>query len=262
LSSQTQLTVCNLSLLSIGARTQISSVNPSDGSTAADACSTLFQFVFEAYARAAKWGCLKKQFPLTLIQAASGTPENLSGTTLPIPQQPWLYAYSYPADCLYMREILCPINPTSSGTTPQLTISNNFAPIIPGQEMIAYQIGYSVDSNNNPIEVVLTNQEAAVANYTVNQPNPASWDSLFTSGFVAALAVYLAPALSLNTPLMASCKQQAESIIAQARAKDGNESPVSQDHVPDWVRARSGATGYTLWSPTKYNAYGNIAWPG
>ncbi len=262
MSSQTQLSVVNLSLLSIGARAQVSSINPSDGSTAGDACSTLFQFVFEAYARSAKWGCLKKQLSLTLIQAASGTPENPNGTTFPIPPQPWLYAYLYPADCLFLREILCPAIPTQFGPIPQLNIANGVTPITPGDNLIPYKIGYTTDSKGNPLEIVLTNQQSAIANYTVNQPNPQLWDPLFTSGYIAALAVYLVPALALDKTLMAAAKQQAEAVIAIAKAKDGNENPVSADHTPDWIRGRSGATGFSTWWGPKMNAFGPILWPG
>ncbi len=263
MSSQSEVSVCNLALLSIGARVQISSVNPSDGSTAGDACSTLYTFIFEMFARAAQWGCLKKQATLSLVQAAQGTPENLSGTSLPQPPQPWLYAYLYPSDCLYLRQIVCPAVPTQFGPIPQLSVPNGVAPVIPeANYQIPYQIAYSTDSSGNPIQIILTNQESALANYTVNQPNPVYWDSLFTAGFVATMAVYLAPALNLNTPLIANCKAQAESVVAIARAQDGNESPTSQDVVPDWIQARQGASGFSNWWGPKMNAYGNILWPG
>lgn len=263
MASQSQISVCNLALLSVGGRAQVSSINPSDGSPAGDACSTLFQFVFEQFARTAKWGCLKKQVTLSLIQAAQGTPENPNGTSLPIPPVPWSYAYLYPADCLMLRQIMPPYNTTAITSEAQTTISNSVTPWIPGQYSIPYEIGYSTDSSGNPIQVILTNQESAIGNYTVNEPDPASWDALFTSGYVAALAVYLAPALTLNMALMVQCKQQAEAVISIARAQDGNESPVSQNHVPDWVIARSGATGALYYQP-RYNAYGyfSMVWPG
>ena len=55
------------------------------------------------------------------------------------------------------------------------------------------EIGYTTDSSGNPLEVILTNQQNAVANYTVNQQNPQVWDSLFTAAYVASLAAYLVP---------------------------------------------------------------------
>lgn len=259
MASQSQLSVSNLALLSIGARAQVSSINPSDGSTAADAISTLYTFIFENLARTAKWGCLNKQLALTLIQAAQGTPENPTGTSLPLPQQPWLYAYLYPPDCLMMRTIYPPLI-TSGSAVSQTSLNNSVTPWIPGQYQIPYITAYTTDSGGNPIEVILTNQESAVANYTVNQQNPASWDSLFTAAYVASLAAYLVPALSLNPPLMQMQIGIAEKMIALARAQDGNESPIVQDHVPDWMRARMGATGVAR-SGYGYQAFGNMPWP-
>jgi hypothetical protein len=259
-SSQSQVSCCNLALLSIGARAQVSSITPSDGSTAADACSTLFSFVFQQLARTARWGCLNKQITLTLIQAAQGTPENPNGSTLPLPQQPWLYAYLYPSDCLLMRQVFPPV--TSNGSSEnQTAISNTVTPVIPNTYQIPYTTGFSTDTNGNPLEVILTNQENAVANYIVDEQDPASWDTLFTSAFVASLAVYLVPALSLNPPLMQSQIAIAERMIATARAQDSNEGVYTQDHVPDFIRARAGATG--LSTGYGYNAYGNIGmnWP-
>ena len=259
-SSQSQVSICNLALLSIGSRTQISSITPSDGSQAADACATLFSFVFQELARTARWGCLTKQLTLTLIQAAQGTPENPSGTSLPLPQQPWQYGYLYPPDCLLMMQIFPPIT-TQGGTTNQTSLNNNVAPLLPGTYSIPYASGYTTDSSNNPLEVVLTNQENAVANYIVNQQNPTSWDSLFTSAFVASLAAYLVPALSLNPPLMQAQMAIAQRLIGLARAQDANEHTLTQDHQPDWMRARNGATGAS--TGYGYAAYGfmNMSWP-
>lgn len=260
MSSQSQLSCCNLALLSIGARAQVSSITPSDGSTAADSCAVLFSFVFEQLARTAKWSCLQKQVTLTLIQAAQGTPENPNGTTLPLPQQPWLYAYLYPPDCLLMWQIFPPII-TSGSATNQTSLSNSVTPCFPAQYAIPYEIGYTTDVNGNALQVILTNQESAVANYVVNQQNPQSWDALFTSAFVASLAAYLVPALSLNLPLMQMQIAIAERIIKQAQAQDANEDTITQDHVPDWISARMGATGAS--AGYGYRAYGNIgmSWP-
>lgn len=259
MSSQSAVTVSNLALLSIGVQAQVSSIQPSDGSAAANACSTLYAFIYEQLSRTARWGCLKKQTNLTLIQAAQGTPENPSGTLLPIPQQPWLYAYLYPPDALFMRAILAPAY-TYGNSENQLSISNNVTPLIPGQYQIPYEIGYSQDASGNPLEVVLTNQCQAVANYTVNQPNPNSWDSLFTSAYVASLASYLVPALSLQPNLMQAQIAIAERMIATARAQDGNESPQNQNTIPSWIRARCGATGFSEWRGG-YNGYGEMSWP-
>lgn len=258
--SSDQLNIANRSLLAIGARTYISSLSPSDGSVEANAVSTLWDSTFEQLGRAAHWNCLGRQVTLSLLLAASGTPENPNGTTIGTPPTPWLYAYTYPSDCLDLRYIV-PSYPTSTGdTTPATTINNSAGTWLPNGGQITYLVHTVLDVNNAPITVILTNQSQAQAVYTVNQPNPAGWDSLFTQAMVASLGAFLVPALSLNISLMDRCVKQAEAAIAIARAADGNEGVTSMDHLPDWIQARSGGGGWGI-NFTNYSGYCNVLWP-
>lgn len=261
MSSQNVVGICNLSLLSIGARAQISSLT--EGSAQADACSTLYQFVFENLARTARWNCLRNQATLSLLEAAQGTPENPLGTSLPLPPNPWLYSYALPSDSLAMRFIVPSFPSATAGQIPLTGVANNAGACLPNGGQIPYQVAYSTDSSNNPIEVILTNQTQAQAVYTVNQSNPVIWDSLFTQAMVASLAAYLVPALSLNAPLMQMSIRQAESVIAMARAADGNESVVTQNREASWITARQGESGYWWGSGGGlFGDYGgNMCWP-
>ena len=236
------LSICNRALLSIGQQAQISSLN--EGSTQADACVTLFTPTFEALARAAFWNCLRQQAVLTLIAAAAGTPENLNGTTLPLPPTPWLYSYQLPADSLQARFIVPSIPNAQSGGTPISPAYISAATYLPS-ESIPFRIAYATDINNNPLQIILTNQTQAQLVYTVNQPNPQIWDSQFQAAMVASLAAYLVPALALNISLMQMQIKVAENLIEQARVRDGDEGTTSQDHIPDWIQARNvGGTYY------------------
>lgn len=258
-----QLSIANRALLSVGARAQISSLSPSDGSPEGNAVTTLWQPTFEALARTAQWNCLRQQVTLSLLAAASGTPENVDGTTLPSPPQPWLYQYAYPSDALTIRWIV-PSLPSSTGSSvPSTTISNAAGTWLPNGGQIQYQISQIKDVNNSPILIILTNQSQAQAVYTVNQPNPAAWDSLFQAAMVASLGAFLVPALSLSMPLMQLAIKTAEMAIAQARAVDGNEGVTSMDHLPDWMAARAGAQGYGWGDFTTYGGQCfSMTWPG
>lgn len=233
--------IVNRALLSIGARAQVSSINPSDGSTEADACSILYTPTFESLAREAQWNCLRAQAKLSLIGAATGTPENPTGTTILLPPTPWLYMYLIPNASLAVRSLV-PSAP-STGVTPQ-TSFNNAAPFhVPGRGQVPFVVSSAQDISGNIIEVILTDQAQAQAIYTLNQPNPATWDSLFQSAMVASLAAYLVPALSLNMQLMSAQTSIAERLVMRARVADGNEGDTVMDHNPDWMRARGGETG-------------------
>jgi len=125
-------------------------------------------------------------------------------------------------------------------------------------------VSLDTDANGNTINVILTNQSQAMAVYTMNQPNPQFWDSLFEQAMVATLGAWLVPALSLNMPLMQAQISIAERLVMEARVRDGNEGVTSMDHVPDFIRARQGATG-RYWNNGgpggyAYN-YCNLSWP-
>lgn len=254
------ISLCNRSLLSVGARASITSLT--EGSVEANACSILFAPTFEQLARTARWNCLKKTATLSLLKAASGTPENPSGTLLPLPPQPWLYSYALPSDCLDVRFLQQVFQLQSTGVPLSGAYVSSGSPYLnPGN--IPFSVSYDVDSSNNPITVILTDLSQAQIVYTVNQPNPDIWDSLFQSAYVASLAAYLVPALTLNLALLGSCIKQAENAIIQARVADGNEAITSVDRIPDWMRARASGGNISGLGPGSY-IFGNclnMSWP-
>ena len=257
--SASQLSLCARALAQIGGKSTISSVFPSDGSQPSNMCNLLYQPTFEGLARTAYWNCLSIQASLSLLGAAPGTPEGGSSGTGILPPNPWLYSYSLPSDCLKARAII-PTFPANGVGTPATTI-NNGAPIwLRGRGQIPFKVATVKDTNNNPIAVILTNQSQAQLTYILNQPNPSIWDSQFEAAFVASLAAFLVPALALHLPLMNMQISIAERMIAEARAADGNEGSNSQDHVPDWIAARSGGSGAggDFWQGPGYS---DMCWP-
>lgn len=258
MASGSILSVCNRALLAIGSQSQIS--NLTEASTQADACNTLFQPTFENLARTAYWNCLTAQAALTLLAAAQGTPENPDGTTLPLPPTPWLYMYQVPSDSLAIRFIV-PSLPTT-GTSPISPAYRVAATWLGGQRQIFFKVAYAADSNNNPLQVILTNQTQAQAVYTVNQPNPQIWDSEFQQAMVSSLAAFLVPALALNLTLMQLQIKLADGMIGNARMRDGNEGSTCQDHVPDWITARNSGGGYGYDGGYVYGGYIDMCWQG
>jgi len=256
------LSICQRAVLAVGIRQQLSSLN--EGSPQANACATLYDPTFRSIARTARWNCLRAQATLSLLAAQTGTPENPQGTTLPQPPSPWLYSYAVPSNSLAIR-FLVPSFPTPATGIPPTTASINGWPTWPaGTTQIKFQVAYATDNTGNPVEIILTNLSQAQAVYTVNQPNPAIWDSLFEQGMVAALAAFLVPALSMSSDMLKMQVAQADRIIAIARAADGNEGASSVDHTPDWMRARMGSSGsYQYIGPNAvyYAPYSDMAWP-
>lgn len=262
-SSSTVITITNRALVSAGSRVQIQSLN--EGSVQSNTAALLFNPTFTALARTARWACLRAQAGLSLIAAAQGTPENPMGTTLPLPPVPYLYQYAYPSNCLAMRYIVPAI---ANGTPSGVPISSAYvqAPYyLPSGGQIPFTISYATDGGGNPIETVLCNQSQAQAVYTVNQPNPVIWDSLFETAMVASLAVFLISGLNQNMPLMGAQIKMAEGAIAVARAADGNEGVTSMNRNAQWMQART--VGIGLYGDGNCGGniglaqYGSMAWP-
>lgn len=256
MATGTTLNVINRALLAIGSQAQVSSLN--EGSAQANAAGTLFTPTYEQLARSAPWNCLRKEATLTLIAAAQGTPENPQGTSLPLPPVPWLYQYAYPSDMLQMRFIVPSLQGSNAGV-PIFSVNTGAPTWLPNGGQIPYAVALGTDANSNTINVILTNQSQAIAVYTTNLPNPQFWDSLFQGAMVASLAAMFVPALSLHMGLMQVQIRLAEGLIQQARVRDGNEGVTSMDHVPDWMRARQGATG-RLWANGGPGGY-SYNWP-
>jgi len=252
-----QIDISNRALGQAGAREQITSFTES--SQSAIYCNLLFQPTFEQLGRAAHWNCLRFQAPLTLLKAAQGTPENQTGTILPIPPQPWLYEYLLPTDCLFVR-YLQPTFLPQVGSVPIFPTPSSLAPTLRPPQEIPFVVGADIVSGSLT-KIILTNLSLAQIVYTQNNPNPDFWDSQFQAAYVASLAAFLIPPLNLNMGLLNKQIQIADAIIAQARTADGNEGVVSQNREASWITARGcgqwlDGTGYGYGC-----SYENMAWP-
>jgi hypothetical protein len=269
-SSTSPVDVCNLALSQAGVRAAITSVFPSDGTAAGDACALLYQPTIDAYARAAHWNCLRFQSgapgstfppPLSLLKAAAGTPENPGGTTLPVPPQPWLYEYGLPADCLKVR-FLVPLLTQPSTSPPLTTGGGMMLPRIMPATAIPFTPAVDLDANGNEIAVILTNLRHAQAVYTRRLINVGLWDSQFLMGAKAALAVWLSPALKGSAAAFQLAMGIAKGTLDAARVSDGNEGPQTQDHVPDWIAIRSGGRGLGGGAGQVIAPWDGFAFPG
>lgn len=261
--------LCNVALSLIGARAQIESINPSDGTAAGDACSLLYQMVVDGYSRAAHWGCLRFQTgptgstqppPLQMLKAAFGTPENQANPALPYPPQPWLYEYALPADCLKAR-FLVPLLISPQISPPLTTAGSMVLPRLQPAVAIPFTIAVDVDSSGNEQQVLLTNLRQAQLVYTRRLTNVGFWDPQFVEGAAAALAVWISPRLNGSVGLTQAAMGIAKAKLDAARISDGNEGPQVQDHVPDWIAIRDGGQGRRPAGLT-IAPYDSFAFPG
>jgi hypothetical protein len=265
--------VCNMALSQIAARASVTSITPSDGTVAGDACALLYQPTVDAFARAAHWNCLrfatgngKTKVPvLTLLAAAPGTPENVNGTTLPPAPAPWLYEYALPPDCLRARFIVPQIG--SQAPSPPLTTgSTMYTPLLSRNAGVPFTVAVDFDQDGNEIAVLLTNVGTALAGppilvYTRRLQNIGLWDSQFLMGAKAALAAWLVNPVNASASMLQGAMAIAKGTLDAARISDGNEGPQSADHVPDWIAGRYGGRG-RIFAGGFFSSWDAFAFPG
>lgn len=251
--------VVNIALHTIGEQTTVQSIDPSDGSPAANAAAILYQPKINALFRAAPWGFATKQTFLTLLRWVSLDGE-LSDDP---PPQPWLYEYAYPSDCIRGRYILPNFRPTSSSGIPLTTFSNtNFNQLRNWQgEPLPWKIGLdlAVDGEED-IKVLFCNTPQAQLVYTKQVDDPNLWDAQFLNAAATYLGVWLLNSLGRNAQGFRDQIALAMDIIRQARADDGNEGNTVVDNDPDWIRVRG--IGSTSMQKNFGRMWDALEWPG
>lgn len=232
-SSSTE--IGNLALDAIGARATIASVT--EASAEARVISRQYNQALEDVLASAHWNFARKQVALTLLKDAT------DGDQVPVP---WVYEYTYPADCVGARYIM-PL----TAVDPAVAVGTVAAPTLVGPPA-RFIVSQDLDSNATPIKVILTNQPQAILVYTVRVTNPQLFDGLFTRALAAYLGSLIAIPISGDKRLAQMAFDAADSMVRAARVTNGNEGgPTVIDNVPDWIRVR----GYEADLAQPYTAF-------
>lgn len=242
------VSLCNLALGQIVARTQITGLDPPSppNNIAATTMAGLYQLQADAVFRAAHWNCARKQATLMLLKAAVGTPENPSGD-LPAPPIPWRYEYAYPADCLKVRFLIPRPSLPAPGVAPLMTnVGVNFMPSV--NTSMPFVPAVDTDADQNQIRVILTNAPRAEAVYTARISNVDLWDPSLQNAVIGALAAWACAPVSGSLDRQKLCIASAAALIRTARDSDGNEGITQMDIIPDWMQVRNTGSGMFGWN--------------
>jgi hypothetical protein len=132
------------------------------------------------------------------------------------PANGYLYAYSYPSDCVKFRRIQKDIR-----TEPEPR----------------FEIALNAAGNGRAI---YADKEAAVLVYTQYIDNPLMFDDLFISAASWRLAAEIAGPITKDLKRAKDCRDQFTLELSGAVASNANEGVnVYTDHSPDWITARS-----------------------
>lgn len=239
-----EITICNRALQAIGTRTSIASLT--ELSVEARNCALIYADTRDEVLQMAYWNFAQKTGYLALSKSAPGTPTNSASTatqwSADYPPPPWLYEYVYPTDCLAMARIVQQIQDYYVGT-PYTSGGSNTYPYVVGPGS-PFKVQTGTDANDNQQNVILTNQYQAIGVYTMRVTNPALFGAQFIEALVQALAAKLALALSGQVAMANTKFAQANAIIAEARASDGNEGLTIIDNIPDWITIREDGCPY------------------
>lgn len=243
------LAICNAAASEVGARNQITSINPSDGSNEANQCAIWYDRTRRALLRTAHWGFARQQKPLQ--QVGDLYPDQTS-------PYPYLYAYDYPADCIKFRYILQPpiLNPAGNvSLTPGATLIGPtwLTPSRSNRFIVTANQGQPGANNR----LLVSNVYQALGVYTEDVIDPTQFDDLFSDALLSLMAYRLVTPLSGNVGMRQEYRQSAQEAILQARAADGNETIAKTDHTPDWINARMvGANNVYGFGPFSYGGVG------
>jgi len=229
--------IYNMTLQAIGVQQPVSS--PTEPTPGANAISTVYDQTLRELLRKYNWGFARYQAALSVLKAAQGTPENPTGTTLPIPPVPWAYEYAYPSDCAAPRAIV-PIIAGLETTTVPIFSSGQSQPAYTQVSNIRYVVASDNDTATpaNKIRVILSNWQDAILVYTRYITEPNLFDDQFVTALVGRLAAKVVFVLSGDKTLAKMAMDAGKQAEIEAEESDGQEGIQVQDTNPDWLGVR------------------------
>lgn len=212
----TPVDVCNLGLSHIGARAQINSISPPDGSVESGLCARFYPLARREMLEAAAWSFATKRVALAQVTNTSTV---------------WLYAYAKPSDCIRALRI------------PPLTMLEAQRDLTLWAEDVS-SIGSERSSTQFEVEgdVIFTNEEDAVLIYTAD----VSDSNKFTPGFVTGLGMLMASYLAgpiikgdAGAKTAVQWRSAAMNFADTAAARDARGSSDTDTFIPSHLAARS-----------------------
>lgn len=189
----------NLALNAIGARSNLSSINERD--RGAEVCGLWYPVVRDQVLRAAPWPSCKAYARLALFVERSGdwTPGQ--------PEPGYQYAYSLPSNMLYPR---------------YMTNYHRFS------------LGKLAPNKR----AIMSNDPEPILVYTTRDTAINLWENSLQMAIVYALAANIVMPLTGKPQRARGIMEQANELVAAARAEAANEENYAVETIPDWLRMR------------------------
>jgi len=216
--------ICNVALSHLGARTQVNSITPPDGSVEAGYCARFYPIARKELLESASWAFARRRVTLTEVDNASNV---------------WQYAYAEPAGMIDALRILNQRYLIETGASWPLLYE-------PGSVMnwaLVDELFKERGSSEFDIEngVIYTNEPEAILLYTVDVTDTTKFSATFTSALGMLLASYLAGPIIKGmegAQVGAKWREAAAALAKNAATGDANATNQRADHVAAHIRGR------------------------
>lgn len=217
----TPVDIANLGLSHIGARAQIASISPPDGTVEAGYCARFYPLVRREMLEMHAWTFAAKRVALSQVTN---------------PSTVWAYAYALPADCVKARRIL-PLALLDNYTVALQSYEEHYP------EDLINTVFTERGSSRFEVEgdVLLTNEPDAVLLYTRDITDSNKFSSRFVIGAGMLMASYLAGPIIKGVEgarTSAQWRQAATDYVESAAASNANQSAESNEFMPSHLAAR------------------------
>lgn len=217
--------LCNEALANIGDGANVSNIDPPDGSAQADHCKRFYPIARDVVLEMHDWGFASLRATLAPVSFAFTQ---------------WKFAYAVPNLCLRVRAILDPAATDDYSEPTAYDVSPFWTP----QLLQGVYTPQPFEIETDPAtgnRIILTNQENAVARYTVQVTDPAKFSPMFCQALVALLSSKLAgPIIKGDEGRKAAVTwlQLADSYVKRAALSDANQRRSDITHIVPWVDNR------------------------
>ena len=223
-----EVDICNLALGHLGDNATVASIDPPEGSAQAEHCQRFYPIARDSLLELHNWNFATRRAQLAQV-------------TCPWPE--WQYAYAQPANTINIVAIMPPdANNDYSASAYSLSTFGNTAwdrrPLAAG---VYVPQPYSCESDADGNPVIYTNQEKAVARYTVRVTDSSQFSPLFVECLSWHLAGMLAGPVVKGDVGAAEAKRCAAMMSAwlgKAMASDANQRKANVDHIVGWMSGR------------------------
>lgn len=175
-SASSPADVVNMALARMGYRRRVA--NLYDGSEAASKALDLYAQTRDDMLRDGEWDFCHRETVASLLKTGPDNYFDTSWDPATMPPRPWRYEYTYPTDCLKVRQVKGQpgfvFNPSPTPTLWSVLNDNGYSP---------------------PRRVIVANVPDAVLVYAGQVTDPTQWPADFVDALAAMLAQRLKPSL-------------------------------------------------------------------